>query len=162
MKSPSEPAFTIVDKRGQNHNPEPEKVTPIEIVGKGKKETWKEIAYMMVIAQGSPGMLLMLGRAVGVRSDGKPFTADWLLFPLITDGTLDWRPHAKKRLDTFLNCECSIAHGTCSVHKLYLPQWMQQDQERYAQMGAKQVPLPLEILQKTEMAKRQTNIVVPG
>jgi hypothetical protein len=164
MKSPSEPAFTIVDRRGQNHNPEPEpeKVVALEEGGKRKKQTWEEVVYQLVIAQAGQGVLLMVGRATGSRSDKKgPFVADYLLFPVVTDNTFDWRPHAKKRLDTFLNCDCTIAHGACAVHKLYLPQWMQQDQERYQRMASQPVPKTLEMLHQAEMAKRQTNIMVP-
>jgi hypothetical protein len=156
MKSPSNPGFTVVDRRGQNHTPEPEIIPEV----RPASQTWEDVDYLYTLAQHPQFGMLMLGRAVGVRSDGKPFMADYVLFPRVTNNTIDWRPHSKKRLDTFLNCECSIAHGPCAVHKLYLPKWLEQDLERMQRLSAEPVSRALEALHHAELAKQKSNLVV--
>lgn len=160
MKSTNDSGFTIVDRRGQNRAPELEPVSPAPQAAPQKNQTWTSLAYLYTLQQHPEFGLLMLGRSIGERSDGKPFAADYILFPVVTENTIDWRPVAKKRLDTFLNCECSIAHGACSMHKLYLPQWLKQDMERMQRMSTEPVPRALEVLHQAELAKQKSNLVV--
>lgn len=125
----------------------------------GDKSSWKNIGYLVVLAQNSNGPVMM-GRAVGLRSDGRPFVGDYTLAPIWKEDFM-WQPHAKKRLDTFLNCAC-IEHSPCSTHKLYFENWQRADLERINAIVSEPLPEAIEILMRAEMARQQSRIVAPG
>lgn len=159
MKSNSEPSFTVVDKRGQAHI-ETGKPKTIEAPATlGDKSTWKNVAYLVALIPGGQGNLIVAGRAVGLRSDGKPFVADYIL-PPVWPKDLNWTEQAKKRLDTFLGCDCN-EHGPCAVHKVYLLQWVNADTQRLQLMASQPVPEAVEVLMRAEQSRAQSRIVVP-
>src|ERR1700677_3305078 len=98
MKSTSEPAFTVVDKRGQPREEEHEVriITP-EPEPTGDKTIWKgKLAFIVVLNQ-TPTGPMVIGRAVGQRGDGNVFTADYAFCPLWPEG-FDWTKTARERL----------------------------------------------------------------
>lgn len=161
-----EPAFTIIDKRGQNHAAEEAPAQPEThaVISAQATKSWKEVAYKFEVVPTGQGVVVMLLRATGTRGDDKPFVADYLLHPMDAnefEKLEDWKKIAKKRLDTFLGCQCTIAHGNCSVHKLALQQWPKADMRRYEIMNQRPMPGPMEMLARTEMARVRNNIFIP-
>lgn len=156
--SSKEPAFTVIDRRGQNRDEEPVvPASPEEGVQPGK---WTEVCFHLEPAQVGNSIVL-LGRATGLRGDGRVYVADYLVTPIITDENIDWRKKAQERLDTFLACDCQFARGTCALHKLYLPQWQKADMQRMTLFGQRALPLPLERLQEAATRQAKTNLVIP-
>ena len=154
--------FEITDKRRQKAEAEVSApVAVIEPVPSTNKSSWEEVKYGVAFRPAQGGIII-LGRAMGLRSDGLPFLADYW-FTADWDDNRDWETHAKKRLDTFLNCGCN-SHAPCAVHKMYFDQWLQQDTQRLTLAGNRPVPKVLEIMHKAELARRQNapNIAVPG
>ena len=152
----------MIDRRGEK-KPEQIVAKPEQAVKDSPeaKGAWDDVTYMVVLAQGPTGQIMVLGRAVGLREDGETFVADWIFPPLWQEG-FRWEPEVKKRLDTFLNCDCTIS-GPCSIHKMYIPQWMQADTQRLNLLAAAPVPRALETLTKAEQAraKSKPNLVIP-
>jgi hypothetical protein len=163
MKSTSEPAFTIVDKRGQNRASEEAPAQPEAhpAISPQDSKNWKSWAFRFDTVQTGPQQFGTICRAVGLRKDGKTFKADMLIHPLDINDGVDWRVTCKKRLDTFLGCQCSIARGECSVHKISIPQWVQTDMKRYMIVSQRPIPEAMEILHKEEMARASVNLVLP-
>jgi hypothetical protein len=142
----------------------------IEIIDKGKwdgqpnsldaptddKRSWNEEVYLITLVGDMRGPLVA-GRAAGTRSDGKVFVADWLL-PQVYPKGFDWTIEAKKRLDTFLDCDCSSL-AVCSYHKMAVPQWMKEDMWRLEKIGRSPVPKTIEVLYKAENARKPTIIL---
>jgi len=170
MKSTSkEPAFTIVDKRGQSRSEDTgiqiavaPPLMPQELPAAGADmATWKGVGYMLAATPMGPNQLLVLGRAVGLRSDDKTFVGDYALMPIWPENLDDWRPKARERLDTFLHCDCSVASGTCALHRLYVAQWRTADQQRFEFMASQPMPEALEMYHRAEAMRAQSKIVVP-
>lgn len=152
----------IVDRRrNKDHHVEPVKAAEPE-KGKGG---WKSVGYMIQLRPASGGMPIPIGRAVGVRDDGMgPFAADYIL-PNIWGPDFNWQSHAKKRLDTFVNCECR-SQARCAVHELLMPQWETEDVRRINTANEAPMPEAIELFMRAEIAARasrnpQPNIVVP-
>lgn len=152
----------MIDRRGSK-KPEPAEkpLTIVEAPEPRGEGTWEEICYAVVLAQAPGGNIMVLGRAVGLRDDGEVFVADWILPPIWKEGTR-WEQEAKKRLDTFVDCNCKHGGQACVVHKMYLPQWAQQDTQRLELIDSEPVPKPLEVLMKAEASRAaaKPNIVV--
>jgi hypothetical protein len=149
--------FEVIDRRKDK------KETPVLIEAptpkpETNKSTWKNVGYMIVLVPSNAGPLVA-GRAVGLRCDEKCFLADYFL-PQIYPEHLDWTIEARKRLDTFLGCDCT--GGTpCSIHKMYVPQWIKADTQRLELIGNSPVPEAIEVMVKAERARAASSIVVP-
>ena len=159
MKSSSEPAFTVVDKRGTAHV-DIDKSTPT-VVTTGPlpdRSFWKS-TDLLIVLNNVGGQMMIMGRALGLRSDDSFFCADWVLPPRWHDG-IDWPKEARKRLDTFLNCECTN-HGPCVEHQFNIPQWMRADGERLNLLAREPLSEAIEVMQKVEMARQKVQIVRP-
>lgn len=161
MKSTSDPGFTFVDKRGQNHAEEEAPAQPLENSATtiNQKKIWKEVCYRFDIVRLKDGLGVVCV-AVGERGDGKPFCASYLTHPLDINDGIDWKPLAKKRLDTFLGCDCSISRGQCGLHRLNVAQWERVDEQRYMTISGRPIPRPLEILNMAVAAHQSANIVL--
>lgn len=146
--------FEIVDRR---RNKEERKPEPVQEVPQNAGE-WEDVGYLIVFIPSNGGPIVA-GRAAGLRGDGKTFVADYFL-PQIYPEHFDWTVEARKRLDTFLGCECSSS-GPCAVHKLYLDQWLQADIQRIQLIGNSPVPKAIEMFMKAEQAKRASSIAIP-
>ena len=119
--------FEIIDRRGEKkETPAPALVIEANAEPEGDRSSWKNVGYMIVLVPSNAGPLVV-GRAVGLRSDEKFFIADWFL-PQIYPEHLDWTVEARKRLDTFLGCECSS--GATVRHSQDVSTAM--DQDRHA------------------------------
>ena len=154
--------FEIKDRRGNNKQEPP---APAEVAAQteapepvGDRSSWKNVAYMIVLIGTNNGPLVS-GRAVGLRSDGKFFIADWFLPPIYPEH-FDWTVEARKRLNTFIGCECTNV-APCATHKMYMPQWVKQDTQRLELIGHTPVPEAVEVVVKAERARAASNIVVP-
>jgi hypothetical protein len=166
MPSNTEEAPVYIDRRGANKIWVPEKVEPLVVDEKtgAVKGEWEDVAYMVVMIQmqrNQPPMVA--GRAVGLRKhDQKTCIADYLFSP-IWPSQLDWVKDARKRLDTFLDCDCG-ANAPCSLHQMNMPLWQKSDMERLNMIASMPLPKALEALMRMEMAKAQSkpNIVIPG
>lgn len=155
--------FVINDRRGQAKPPREDIKMPELVAEEGDKSSWKNVGYMVVLGpgpQGPQGPPIMLGRAIGLRSDEMLFVADYILPPVWKEDFV-WQPAARKRLDTFLGCAC-IRSGSCSTHGLYLRQWKEADVERFNSFISAPLPEAIEIMFKAEMARQQSSIVIPG
>lgn len=151
--------FEIKDRRGSNKiEPLAPAVAAVEEIPKVDGE-WEDVAYLIVIAPGQNGNVMVVGRAVGLRNDGETFIGDWL-FPPIWKESMQWQPEARKRLDTFKNCACGSGL-LCSVHKLYLQQWRTADTQRMELIGSEPLPKAMEVLIKAEQARAAAKIAVP-
>lgn len=150
--------FEVIDRRRDKK----QDAAPLVLVESpeptGDKTTWKNVAYMIVLF-GSQGGPLVCGRAVGLRSDGKFFVADWI-FPPIYPEHFDWTVESRKRLDTFLGCDC-MSTAPCGVHKMYIPQWQEADGQRIALIGSAPVPEAVEVMMKAEQARKSSQIAIP-
>lgn len=159
--------FEVIDRRGgRKPDPAPAEVIEAAPESTGDKSGWEEVKYAIAwrpVPQQQPGPLsiILLGRALGLRSDGLPFIADYW-FSADYEDNRDWEVQAKNRLDTFLNCDCND-YSPCVVHQMYFKQWVQVDSQRLELAGSKPVPKVLEILHKAEMARqeRARTIAVP-
>lgn len=153
--------FEVVSRRGadkQEPVAAPEIIPAPEPETAGDKSTWKNVAYMIVLI-GSQGGPLVSGRAIGLRADEKFFIADYFLPPIYPEH-FDWTVESRKRLDTFLGCDCTSA-GPCGVHKMYLPQWLEADGQRLALIGSSKVPEAVEVMMKADQARKASQIAIP-
>lgn len=158
--SSSEPKFTVVDKRGQNQGTvliEAPKPPESEEVKKGKR-TWKSQGFMHVLSA-TPIGTVPAGRIAGLRGDGPLFVADFLFAPVTTEHE-DWRKEARRRLNTFLGCECKTGHR-CNVHQVACENWIKEDIDRIMKSTQKDLPEAIEVLMKAEQARQKTSLVVP-
>lgn len=163
MSKSEEPQFTVMDRRGVDSPkpPEPKPVTAADY--RDPEDEWEEVSYMLAfMPQPPPNPPLAMGRAIGLRRDGKPFIADYLLTPG-WPRHLDWPREAKKRLDTFLSCDCKET-GPCALHKVYLAQWQEADVQRLNLFARQPMPKAFEILLRAEQARQaaKPNIIIPG
>ena len=136
----------------------------------GEKLSWKSVGYVMVIMPiGPPGpgqQQLFMVRAVGLRTDGMIFTADFALPPIWEEGS-DYAADAKYRLDTFKSCACDT-RGRCKFHGEVCPgpagpgRWLEEDIKRIQKIQTAPVPEAVEVLMKAEAERAQRRIVVPG
>jgi hypothetical protein len=151
--------FEIVDRRKDKKESPSLVVIPAEIPEQvGDKSTWKNVGYMIILIPSNAGPIVA-GRAVGLRSDELCFIADYFL-PQIYPEHFDWTGEARKRLDTFLGCEC--ARGIpCAIHKMYVPQWVEADSQRLQLIGSSPVPEAVEVMVKAERARAASSILVP-
>jgi len=151
----------VVDRRKQKQEMESTPVLTVEEVDHEPDEStksWKSIGYLIALIQGQNGILVS-GRAVGLRGDGRPFVADYILPPIWPE-KLDWIKEVRKRLDTFLGCQCK-EHSSCADHKMYLGQWMSQDAQRIQMMSTQPVPEAIEVLANIEKKMAESRIVLP-
>jgi hypothetical protein len=151
--------FEYVDRRKEKkESPTPVAVEVPEPKPTANKSSWKNVGYMIVLI-GSQNGPLVSGRAVGLRSDEKFFIADWFLPPIYPEH-LDWTVEARKRLETFLGCDCTNI-APCAVHKLYFPQWIKADTQRLELIGNSPVPEAVEVMIKAERSRAASKIAVP-
>ena len=158
-------SFEIKNRRGGNKEaPAPAIIPAVASEPTGDNLSWEDVKYAIAwrpIPQRQPGPLqiILMGRAIGLRSDGLPFVADYWFEP---EYDPDWQVKVKKRLDTFLGCGCND-FSPCAVHKMYFGKWAEADTQRLTMAGERPVPTVLEILHKAEMARQQRaqSIVVP-
>ena len=151
--------FEVKDRRGdKKETPAPVVVADPEPKPAADKSRWKNVGYMIILIPSNAGPIVT-GRAVGLRSDEKCFIGDWFL-PQIYPEHLDWTTEARKRLDTFLGCECQSL-VPCAVHKMYVPQWIKADTQRLELIGSSPVPEAIEVMVKAERARQAAGIVVP-
>ena len=87
---------------------------------------WREVAYTLTPKVAPFGLVAIAGKACGVRSDDEAFFAVYDL-PWIYPEHFDWTVEARQRLDTFLNCACSVLVGACPYHQMLMEAWGQQD-----------------------------------
>jgi hypothetical protein len=154
----------LIDRRGQNKAVVEEKPLTIQEVavpvGTGE---WKEVVYGIVVnqmptAQGG-AVMVIAGRAFGLRNDGKPFCADFWFGAQWKEG-FRWEPIAKQRLDTFLDCACDES-GPCKVHQVSMPHWARDDRKRIEDEGQTEPPEVIKVFIMAEqnrariMAERQ-------
>lgn len=91
---------------------------------------WTEVSYTLSPKMTPQGACVAVsGKACAIRSDGESFFAMYDL-PWIYPEAFDWTKEAKARLDTFLECACSLHGGPCVYHRGLIAQWMQDDQLR--------------------------------
>lgn len=103
----------------------------IEILPKQIHE-WKSVKYMMqadIVIRGmrDPQCRQVMGRAIGEREDGKPFSMA-VYIPWMMPEDYDWKVKARSRLDTFLMdlCKCEAAENEviiCDWHKSLAGPW---------------------------------------
>lgn len=151
--------FEVVDRRGSK---KAETLTIIEEPLQIHEQSgdWKSIGYLVILVPAQGGSIVA-GRAVGIRSDGEgPYVADYFFTPVWPEH-LDWIKEVRKRLDTFLGCECRHGGHQCAIHKMYLPQWLQADTQRLQMGNNTPLPEPVELLIKAERAMSERKIVVP-
>lgn len=131
----------------------------------GEVQQFKSVGYTLVYI-GVNGQQMLAGRGVGLRTDEKVFTADWL-FPPVWDEGLNWQGEVKKRLLTFKSCSCDRT-GFCAFHAEACPgrmspgKWMEEDMRRLKKVSETPLCEALEILMKAEMARQGQRIVAPG
>lgn len=154
--------FEFVDRRGQNKveevKPEPVEEKP---VSSDNRKGWKgEIEYVLQVIK-MDGQILMAGMAAAIRSDGNPFTSNYLFEQRWSEG-FRWEPKARKRLETFLGCQCD-SHKPCVQHKMLIQKWLQEDRERLARAAVQPVPEVIELLSRAQQAREaaRPNLVVP-
>ena len=151
--------FEIKDRRGENkQTPAPVAVEVPSNEPKADTSFWKNVGYMIVLVPSNAGPIVT-GRAVGLRSDGLCFIADYFL-PQIYPEHFDWTVKARERLDTWLGCDC-VRGNTCGTHKMYMPQWMKADSQRLELIGSSPVPEAIEIMFKADQARKSAGIAVP-
>jgi len=138
------PALTLVP--APEANPEPA----------ADKSSWKNVGYMICPAQGPQG-LLILGKACGLRQDGLSCFADYLFLPIEPEH-FEWKKEARRRLNSFLGCDCTNSLQ-CHVHQIAINNWKKEDFERLEAFSKKPMPEAVEEFIKT--ATKQPNIVVP-
>lgn len=153
--------FEIKDRRGSNKEDPSLTVASVpdathEVAA--DKSSWKNVGYMICLIPSNAGTIVA-GRAVGLRSDEKCFIADYFL-PQIYPEHFDWTAEARKRLDTFLGCDCT-GGGPCATHKLYQPQWIKNDTQRLELIGSSPIPEAIEVMVKAERARAASSILVP-
>lgn len=156
--------FTVTDKRGQNNPIQEPRKPQSEIADNApvKNGVWKSVAYMIVFNQHPQGGPMILGRAAGLANDGDVYVADYL-FGMRWEAGFDWTIDAKRRLDTFLTCQCSGKTGQCAYHRRVAPNgWLKEDTDRLRDEGDRPVPEVLEVLFKAERAKQMAQrVLVP-
>ena len=151
--------FEIKDRRGEKkESPAPVVVAAPEDQPAADTSSWKSVGYMIALVQSNAGPIVT-GRAVGLRSDGLCFVADYFL-PQIYPEHFDWTVKVRERLDTWLGCEC-VRGKPCATHKMYMPQWLKADTDRLELIGSSPVPEAIEIMFKAERSRAAASIVVP-
>jgi len=156
----SKPEIIVIDRRGQNHGTveiETPKPQESEEVQKGKR-TWKSQGFLIVMAQGPQGIVIS-GRVVGLRGDGQLCVADYMFAPVVPEHE-DWKKEARRRLNTFLGCDCKTGYQ-CHTHKIAIQNWNREDVDRVAKSTQKNLPEAIEVLMRAEQARQKTGIVVP-
>lgn len=103
---------------------------------------WTQVAYTMAPKLDQQGRFAAIaGKACGIRSDGNAF---WVAYdlPWIYPQGFDWTEKALARLNTFLDCGCSMATGCCSYHQMMSDAWTTEDELRNSIVEA-DIPEPL-------------------
>jgi hypothetical protein len=157
--------FEIADRRGKN-KPEPV-VAPVEVEEAPvavdiAERHWKgKIEYFIAFAQGRDGNIIPLGRALGLRSDGNPCLADWIMPPKWKENE-SFQANVRDRLETFLHCKCS-SHQQCKEHTILIAQWSQQDQIRLNLVMSEPMSDAMAMLERAEKSRQQAkpNLVRP-
>lgn len=151
--------FEVIDRRRQN------KVVvedPVVVDTRdGDKSVWDgDVVDLIALMPQPDGAMVVMGRSIGLRGDGTPFCADYW-FDMIWNREMDWTIKTRKRLDTFLGCDC-VPRSPCSTHRMYLQQWIQQDIQRIRLGQSAPPPRALEVFMRAEMAAQTSGVVVPG
>lgn len=164
--------FTVQDRRGMNVVDEVAEIThpaPAAKAADGtEKHFWFDVDYVLVpVPQprrhpNEPMIVIINGRAIGKRNDDKVFLIDYPLYQVVTDKTLDWRPIAKNRLDTFLDCECTYGKHLCGLHTVRIPAWLEEDQQRFAREQARGAPPALKAIMMADEALQARPKIIPA
>lgn len=157
----------IRDRRGANKVDEtPAAVEEVrEPAAFGDKLEWKSKGFTLVYLPMN-GQTLLSGRAVGLRTDERLFTVDWLL-PPVWDEKLRWQEKALERLETFKCCSCR-GGAQCRFHvehcggKVGPGKWLLEDLKRLEKVQNTVLPECLEILMKAERSRSQARVVPAG
>lgn len=148
----------IIDRRqNKEHHAEPVVIEPEKARGE-----WIEVVFYPVLVPQPDGSPMLFGRAAGLRGDDVPFVADVMLPPR-WDAGYDWTVEARKRLDTFLECNCTSA-GPCGVHQMYFKQWPEADMQRCSFIMQSPLPRVMEVIftaERARQAAKRPNLVVP-
>lgn len=159
--SNSKPEIVVIDRRGQNHGTveiQTPKPPESEEVIKGKR-TWKSEGFLIVMKQDQRGSVLISGRAVGLRGDGQLCIADYMFSPIWPEHE-DWVKKARRRLNTFLGCDCKSNHP-CNTHSVAMQSWTQEDLDRVGRANTQNMPEAVEVMMRAEQTRQKTGIVVP-
>ena len=146
--------FEVIDRRKYDKEDPVPVIIPAVPEPAADKSTWKNVGYMIVLIPSNAGPIVA-GRAVGLRSDEKCFIGDFFL-PQIYPEHFDWTTEARKRLDTYLGCDCAVGIQ-CALHKMYVPQWIKADTHRLELIGSSPVPAAVEAMVKAQRA----SILIP-
>ena len=149
-------SFEIIDRRGQNKEP---RVDPVEVKPAAVTGEWQDVAFVIALLPQRDGSQIVIGRAIGLREDGLTFVADYW-FPFIWPEDLEWTEKARERLDTFRECQCE-SHAPCSIHQMYIRQWMEADYQRVALSASGNPPLALAAYLRAEEAASRSKIITP-
>jgi hypothetical protein len=159
--SSSEPKFTVIDRRGAAHVsiecvPAPQPVAAITEETRKSRIIWRKVSFLICQAQ-SPMGILILGKAIGLRQDGLSCCSDYVLPPVFPEH-LDWVKEARRRLNTYLGCECQ--NGVlCATHRNLIPNWQKEDFAKLTELSSKPAPEAVEAFIKQAQAK--PNLVIP-
>lgn len=153
----------IIDRRGANKvpvvRPEVALAEEPEPDPNADRSHWKSVGFLPQVVGTPMGQLISM-RSVGLRSDECLFVVDWLM-PPIFHTAVDVMELSMKRLETYLNCNCSKGK-MCGVHKEYMQKWGDADMERVQRIASQPMPEALEILMKAEQARQKSAVVAPG
>ena len=120
-------AIEFIDKRGKKTEPvveQSEATVPAEDLDKA---TWKTYTFIVTMLRQQNGTI-QAGKVIGIRGDDRLFSLDIPFAPVWSEGW-DWTAIAKKRLDTYLGCECN-EYGMCNLHTLLQSEWFREDSTR--------------------------------
>jgi hypothetical protein len=134
----------FIDRRGDKEKA-PALVAEVVPEPAADRSSWKNVGYMICLIPSNAGPIVA-GRAVGLRSDGKCFIGDYFLSQIYPEH-FDWTVESRKRLDTYLGCDCAVGIQ-CAVHKTYVPQWIKADTQRLELIGSSPVPEAIEAMVK--------------
>lgn len=110
----------------------------------GDKLRWIEITYMVTMMAVGDGNMIIVGRCVGLRSDGIPCVANYIFNGIYSD-VIDWQKIARDRIEPFLTCECDI-DTPCQFHMNEAPLWIQEGLLRLKKMKEEPLPEPIKAL----------------
>lgn len=152
-------SFEIVDRRRENKIIVDDPLIQKEQAALGSDVWDGEIVDVVALMPQQDESMIVMGRSIGLRGDGVPICADFW-FESIWPRERDWTVTSRKRLGTFLGCKCKN-RTPCSVHKMLLPQWIQQDIQRIQLSNAAPIPKVLQVFLQVEMAAQKPSILVP-
>lgn len=130
--------------------PSKEEVTAL---AKSTQPTWISVAYNIATVIRQVGNTLggvrpevdhVFGRCMGERSDGKTFFSS-VIVPWVQDEGYDWKPTARRRLDSYLLPECSCdarfdETKICEFHLNLIEKWEAADWSEVRLSDTKMLP----------------------